>query len=87
MEIMERILKEYEDHDFSNFYHGSLKFVEKGLRKEKFWDWSHTHRISKLIYKHWLIIFTQFFYIKMRTARWNLEEIFEIIEKDDLYLE
>ena len=35
-EIMERILKEYECHDFTNYYHGSLKFVMKGLKKEKF---------------------------------------------------
>jgi hypothetical protein len=34
--IMQKILKEYEVHDFSAYYHGSLKFVEKGLKKEKF---------------------------------------------------
>jgi hypothetical protein len=33
MDIMDRTLKDYEDHDFSNYYHGTLKFVEKGLRK------------------------------------------------------
>ena len=33
LDVMERTLKEYEDHDFSNYYHGSLKFVEKGIRK------------------------------------------------------
>jgi transposase len=27
LEIMHRTLKTYEDHDFSNYYHGSLKFV------------------------------------------------------------
>lgn len=36
LDVMNRTLKEYEDHDFSSYYHGSLKFVEKGLRKEKF---------------------------------------------------
>lgn len=36
MEIMERTLKEYEENDFSNYYHGTLKYVEKGLRKEKY---------------------------------------------------
>jgi len=33
---MERTLKEYENHDFSAYYHGTLKFVEKALRREKF---------------------------------------------------
>jgi hypothetical protein len=33
---MDRTLRDYEDYDFSNYFHGSLKFVEKGLRKEKF---------------------------------------------------
>jgi hypothetical protein len=36
LEIMERTLKGYENYSLSNYYHGTLKFVEKGLRKEKF---------------------------------------------------
>ena len=31
--IMDYLLKKYEDHDFSNYYHGTMKYVEKGLRK------------------------------------------------------
>ena len=33
MEVMQRILKDYEDHDFSAYYFGTLKYIEKGLRK------------------------------------------------------
>lgn len=36
LDVMNRTLKEYEDHDFSSYYHGTIKFVEKGLRREKF---------------------------------------------------
>lgn len=34
---MQTLLSKYDDHDFSGYYIGSLKFVEKGLKKEKFW--------------------------------------------------
>ena len=33
MEIMSRTLKKYEDYDFSNYYHGTMKFVDKGLKR------------------------------------------------------
>jgi hypothetical protein len=33
---MQRILKEYEDYDFSNYFRGVLKHVEKGINREKF---------------------------------------------------
>jgi len=33
---MENLLKKYEDHDFSAYFYNTLKYVEKGMRKEKF---------------------------------------------------
>jgi transposase len=36
LEIMHRTLKDYENFDFSNYYRGILKHVEKGLNKERF---------------------------------------------------
>lgn len=36
LDIMNRTLKEYENHDFNNYFKGILKHVEKGINKEKF---------------------------------------------------
>jgi len=36
LDIMHRTLKEYENHDFTNYYKGALKHVEKGINKERF---------------------------------------------------
>lgn len=76
---MENLLKKYEDHDFSAYFYNTLKYVEKGMRKEKFWMilnasfcYFALKCIEKAIYFYWATI-QHNKYCKIRTYSWKIK--------------